>query len=96
MIQPLRYSTQSTLLKCATLSVTLLLAACSNDNDSDSSSASAPFQEIIDQGVTQYLGDFSPMETNEVGDLTVHQFGGGDGPLCLDGSEYEMSTRDGS
>jgi hypothetical protein len=76
--------------------VTLLLAACSNDSDSDSSSASAPFQEIIDQGVTQYLGDFSPMETNEVGDLTVHQFGGGDGPLCLDGSEYEMSTRDGS
>jgi hypothetical protein len=87
---------KSTLLKCATISASLMLAACSDGGSSDNSADTAPFQEIIDQGVTQYLGDFSPMETNEVGDLTVHQFGGGDGPLCLDGSEYEMSTRDGS
>jgi hypothetical protein len=87
---------KSTLLKCATISASLMLAACSDGGSSDNSADTAPFQEIIDQGVTKYLGDFSPMETSEVGDLTVHQFGGGDGPLCLDGSEYEMSTRDGS
>ncbi|CAH0992088.1 hypothetical protein SIN8267_02203 [Sinobacterium norvegicum] len=103
MIQPFNTpaAAKSTLLKCATISVALMLSACGSDNNSDSSAAespssSAPFQEIIDQGVTRYLGDFSPSITTDVDDLTVHQFGAGDGPLCLDGSEYEMSTRDGS
>jgi hypothetical protein len=30
------------------------------------------------------------------GDVTRHSFGGGDGPLCYTGNEFNMSTRDGT
>jgi len=49
---------------------------------------------LIDQGVTRYLGEYSPMATETRGDVVNHNFGGGDGPLCLNGSEFTMATRD--
>jgi hypothetical protein len=74
-----------------------LTAACSDSNNSPEplvGPATEPFQEIIDQGVTRHLGKYSPMLTETQGDVVNHTFGAGDGPLCLDGSEYTMATRD--
>jgi len=56
------------------------------------------FQELYDQGVDRYLGQFSPM-MSEVGEdgVTEYVFGtGGNGPQCLRGGEYRMATREGS
>jgi len=76
---------------------TLLASGCSDNNNGPApivGPAGAPFQEIIDQGVTRYLGAFSPMLSETDGDVINHRFGAGDGPLCLDGSEFSMATRD--
>lgn len=56
-----------------------------------------PFEELYGQGVDRYLGEFTPMlsEPGE-GGIVQHTFGAGDGPLCLTGGEYTMSTREGS
>ncbi|MEZ5571456.1 MAG: pectin acetylesterase-family hydrolase [Halioglobus sp.] len=78
----------------AALSIAVLLGACSNGNDNNNQSASQPFQELIDQGVTRYIGMYSPMSTTVDGKITNHQFGEGDGPLCLTGKPYTMATRD--
>ena len=54
-----------------------------------------PFQELYDQGVDRYLGEFTPMTSEVDGDTTVHTFGAMDGgPLCLRGGEYAMSTKE--
>jgi len=85
------------ILCAATLACLGFTAACSDSNNSPEpvvGPIKAPFQELIDQGVTRYLGDYSPMATETQGDVVNHNFGGGDGPLCLDGSEFTMATRD--
>jgi len=74
------------------VALALLLGACSDGNDNPQ--ASPPFQELVDQGVTRYLGVYSPSSTTEQGDIINHQFGEGDGPLCLTGKPYTMATRD--
>jgi hypothetical protein len=78
----------------------LLLAGCSDGNDNFVAGpteppveAETPFQEIYDQGVTRYLGEYSPMATTTEGNITNHIFGTGDGPQCLVGGEYTMATR---
>jgi Pectinacetylesterase len=91
------------------ISSMLLTAACSDGNNNNHSSAIAPdspgdsppatpqnatFQEIIDQGVTRYLGMYTPMLSAADGDIVNHSFGVGDGPLCINGSEFTMATRD--
>jgi hypothetical protein len=80
----------------------VLVAACSDDESGSLESAveaapeavRLPYQELYDQGADRYLGEYTPMLSTEADDSIIHQFGAGDGPLCLDGSEYEMSTRD--
>tara|TARA_R110000823_G_scaffold47903_9_gene121820 strand:- start:2517 stop:3653 length:1137 start_codon:yes stop_codon:yes gene_type:complete len=73
----------------------ILAAGCSDNNDSPAEGDDAvPFQELIDQGVTRYLGLYSPMMSTEDGGVMNHAFGEGDGPLCLDGGPYTMATRD--
>lgn len=74
-------------------------SGCSNGGSSENKvdvvePVAAPFQEIIDQGVTRYLGEYTPMLSETEGDVVNHSFGVGDGPLCLDGSEFTMATRD--
>ncbi|MDX1733215.1 MAG: pectin acetylesterase-family hydrolase [Halioglobus sp.] len=70
------------------------LTACSdNDNNSDDS-LNQPFAEILAQGVDRYLGVYTPMTSETSGNVVTHTFGAGDGPLCLDGTEYSMATRD--
>ncbi|MEH6592344.1 MAG: pectin acetylesterase-family hydrolase [Halioglobus sp.] len=51
-----------------------------------------PFQELFDQGIDRYFGEYTPMTSEETGGIFTHTFGAGDGPLCLDGSEYRMAT----
>lgn len=75
----------------------LVTAGCSDNdggNDAVVGPATAPFQEIIDQGIARYQGVYSPMLSEAEGDVVNHNFGGGDGPLCLNGTQYSMATRD--
>ena len=88
---------KTNIIRAMTLASLGLIAACSDSNNSPEpvvGPLAEPFQELIDQGVTRYLGKYSPMATETQGDVVNHTFGAGDGPLCLDGSEYTMATRD--
>jgi Pectinacetylesterase len=80
------------------IAMTGVLAACSggggNGFDLGGDEDVNPYQELIDQGVGRYLGEFTPMLSETTGDMTIHRFGTGDGPTCLRGTEYAMSTRD--
>lgn len=78
------------------------LLACS-DSDSDRNSEPVivepepevmAFQELYDQGITRYLGEYTPMLSESDGEVVNHTFGAGGGPLCLTGGEYSMATRD--
>lgn len=86
------------LRQCLTgVSLALLLAACSNSdggNDNNSQAYVNPFQELVDQGVARYLGVYSPMISEVNNDEVIHRFSASDGPMCLRGTEYAMSTRD--
>ena len=74
------------------LVLALSLGACSDGSDNRTDAAGgSPFQEIIDQGVTRYLGVYSPMMTSEEGGVVNYHFGEGDGPLCLDVSHLWIS-----
>ncbi|TDG12144.1 vtpJ-therm [Seongchinamella unica] len=77
------------------------LAACSDGGSSDRPMEPevpepevAPFQELFDQGIDRYFGEYTPMLSEESDGIVTHTFGSGDGPLCLDGSEYRMATLD--
>ena len=67
----------------------------SNDGTSPSST---PFEELYAQGVDRYLGAFTPVMSRPAGDgVVTHTFRGDEGgPVCFTGSEFAMSTRDGS
>lgn len=81
----------------AATTIVLFVSACSdsdNDNVNNSPETVSPFQELVDQGVTRYLGMYSPMGTSQQGNVVNHNFGEGDGPLCLNGTRYTMATRD--
>jgi len=77
--------------------VAVLLGACSSGSNNDDNGglppAAVPFQELIDQGVTRYMGEYSPSTTAQVGDSIEYTFGVGEGPLCLYGEPYTMATR---
>jgi hypothetical protein len=76
----------------------VLVAGCSDSNNNDIAlnqpQASVPFQELYGQGIDRYLGKYSPMLAETEGDVVTHTFGAGDGPLCINGAEYRMATRD--
>jgi hypothetical protein len=81
------------------LTLTIFLAACSDsdNNNFDKGSDDNPFQELVDQGATRYLGEFTPMMSvvnSEDDSVMDHSFGGEDGPVCLRGGDYNMATRD--
>lgn len=83
------------------LAVLLLIYGCSDGSHDPANGAShtrsgPPFQELYNQGVDRYLGEFTPMTSETVGGGVIeHTFGAGDGPLCFTGNEFAMSTRDG-
>jgi hypothetical protein len=80
----------------AAVALTLMLGACSNGNDNLQATAPAayPFQELVEQGATRYLGVYSPISTTEAGNVVNYHFAEGEGPLCLTGKPYTMATRD--
>ena len=60
--------------------------------------SSAALEELSAAGVNKYLGEFTPVSTQDVGDGWVkHSFdpANGEGPLCIDGSTYSVFTRKG-
>jgi hypothetical protein len=78
-----------------------ILSGCAdsnNNNYSNDGSSDNPFNELVEQGATRYLGEFSPMSTEEnASDSTLlnHRFANsGNSPMCVDSTEYAMSTRD--
>jgi hypothetical protein len=82
---------------CSAISLSLLVG-CSDGSDGPNNPGPepviAPFQELYDQGVSRYIDVYTPMQSTETNGVVDHTFGAGDGPLCLDGSEYAMATRD--
>ena len=83
------------------LLLSFLIVGCSDDSDNTGDPTPGPmllpFQELYDQGVDRYLGEFTPMTSQLMGaGVTEHRFGGGSGPLCFTGNEFSMSTRDGA
>lgn len=78
-------------LRCALIAAIGLLAACSSDS---SDRDTRPYAEILGQGVDRYLGTFTPMSSEEADGVVTHRFDSTDGPICLDGSNYEMATQD--
>ena len=54
--------------------------------------------ELHAAGVDKYLGEFTPVSTEDVGDgWTKHTFDteGGDGPICVAGTPFSVFSRDG-
>jgi len=55
--------------------------------------------ELSEAGVDKYIGEFTPVSSTDVGDgWTKHTFDteGGDGPICISGTEYSVFTRQGN
>lgn len=75
-------------------SLALFLAACSGGNNNSSTETGEPFAELFQQGILRYLGVYTPISSSADGDVMNYTFGAGDGPLCLDGSQYKMATLD--
>lgn len=82
--------------------VALALVGCGDDNGGEG--ASGGFEELYDQGLTKYVGEFDPEgePTMEDGGLERFRFAVPDdpaaeprGPLCLRGTGYSVDTREG-
>ena len=89
----------SSVVNASIAAVFVMLAGCSDGSSRDDpvqppEPETVPFQELYDQGVDRYIGKYTPMLSEESEGIVTHSFGGGDGPLCLDGSNYMMSTLD--
>ena len=62
----------------AAAALALAVGACSDGNSEEHL---VPFHELVEQGVTRYLGEYSPMSTTQQGNVVSYHFGEGDGPL---------------
>jgi hypothetical protein len=61
--------------------------------------SSEAMAELSDSGVFDYLGEFTPVASTDVGDgWTKHTFDpdGGNGPICIAGTPYSVFTREGN
>ncbi len=57
------------------------------------------FVELQMAGVNKYVGEFTPVSSADVGDGWVkHTFDtdGGDGPICISGTQFSAFTRAGN
>jgi len=67
--------------------------------DSPPGLSSEALDDLAAAGVNKYLGEFTPVSSGDVGDGWVkHTFDpdGGDGPICIAGTEFSAFTRAGS
>ena len=87
------------------LALSLILIAGCSDSDNpppvqlpqpEPEPEPVPFEVLYEQGVDQYLGEYTPMTSEAFNGIVQHTFGAGDGPLCLLGDEYTMATREGT
>jgi len=89
----------------------ILLSACEKDEELNETTGTthtatdtlptnppvqAPFQELYDQGIDRYLGEYTPSSTQVNGSTTQHFFSGLDAPICYTGNSFSMFTRNGS
>jgi len=53
------------------------------------------YLELRDAGVSRYVGQFHPVESESFGDWTLHRFDpqDGEGPICLDGTPFTVFSR---
>lgn len=84
-----------------TIAATLLFATagCSTQGATmpEEPTETAVFQELYDQGIDRYLGDFTPATSQALPNGTIqHSFSGAGAPLCYTGLPFSMFTRDGS
>jgi hypothetical protein len=56
----------------------------------------SPFQELLDNGVSRYLGQITPSGVNESDGVRQYTFDSADGPVCMAGGPFTMATRAGS
>ena len=78
------------------LLVMLLLAAgCGEDQVRvDAPTAANPFQEVIDLGITEYLGAAQVASSVEAQGVVTYTFDPASGPVCLKGDPYRIAIRD--
>jgi len=89
----------SRVLTILALSLTAFLLMSANGEAGPPGLNSQAGQELRDAGVDKYLGDFTPVISQDVGDgWTKHTFDpdGGNGPICIAGTPYSMFTRAGN
>ncbi|MDH3352103.1 MAG: pectinacetylesterase family protein, partial [Gammaproteobacteria bacterium] len=71
--------------------------ALSNDDEGAKGLNPQARQELADSGASQYLGQFTPATSTDVGDgWTKHTYAPnypGDGPLCIAGTPYSVFTK---
>ena len=73
------------------------LVACSDGGDHQldvNTQPPTPFAELYAQGIIRYLGLYTPMLSQQDGEVINHSFAAGDGPVCGEGAPYSMATRD--
>ena len=98
-------TTMKSLCAYTLIAVSLIfLSACSDSNNPsppppptplpEPEPEPIPFETLYEQGVDQYLGEYTPMMSETTEGIVQHTFGTGDGPLCLRGGEYTMATRE--
>jgi len=80
------------------VTVLTLCVSCTDEPMTEVEPAiNTPFQELYDQGIAQYLGEFTPSSSEEVSSgVTEHTFTDMEGPICYTGNQFAMYTRDGS
>jgi len=90
--------TSSRVLTILALSLTAVFLMSANGEAGPPGLNADAEQELSDAGVDKYLGEFTPVISEDVGDgWTKHTFDpdGGDGPICIAGTPYSVFTRAG-
>ena len=86
-------------ITCLLVVVCLSLTSGAAFAESPKGLNSAAAQELSDAGVDKYLGQFTPVVSQVVGDgWTKHTFDpdGGNGPICIAGTPFSVFTRQGN
>ncbi|MEZ4288540.1 MAG: hypothetical protein R3A47_10445 [Polyangiales bacterium] len=63
-------------------------------DDTTSEPEASVFEELIEVGLTRYLGSAAPVDQITVNGGTVYTFDVEDGPRCLSGDPYRVVVRD--
>jgi hypothetical protein len=57
--------------------------------------STSPFEEVNEQGLTEFVGTVSPSEVVVDGNQTAYHFDPADGPMCYRGAPFGAATRTG-